>query len=238
MPVWHLVCQAAAGLESALMPKRCVFCGTECRREERLICCGCDADLPRIGHACTRCAQPASAPLPDGVNCGECQRRPPPYSRAIVPLAFEFPVDAAIRQLKFRRRLVYAPAFGEILCEAFSSLPGDIDALLPVPLHWRRHAIRGFNQAEEICRPLRTATGLPLLRNVVRVRPTPFQSGLSAKQRRHNLEAAFDVRGKLSATHVLIVDDVVTTGETCRQIARLLLDNGVERVSVLAIARA
>jgi ComF family protein len=115
---------------------------------------------------------------------------------------------------------------------------GDVDALLPVPLHWLRHGVRGFNQAAELCRPLHRSTGLPVIANVVRRRRTPYQSGLAARQRRHNLAGAFAVRGALRARHVLLVDDVITTGETCSQLARELLAGGVPKVSVLALARA
>jgi ComF family protein len=161
-----------------------------------------------------------------------------PFSAVVVPFAYAFPIDAAIRNFKFRRRLWYAPALAELLLPAFDTLPESIDALLPVPLHWLRHGVRGFNQATEICRTLRRQTGLPLLRNVCRHRATPFQSGSDAKARRLNLQKAFSTRGPLTARHVLIVDDVVTSGETCRQVARMLKDAGVDEVSVLAIARA
>ena len=161
-----------------------------------------------------------------------------PFDSAVVPLAFEFPVDAAIRRFKFQRKLHYAEAFGEILCGAAAKLPGDVDALLPVPLHWARHATRGFNQAAEICAPLQRATGLPVIRNVARLRRTSYQSGLGARERHRNLAGAFAVRGRVAADHVVLVDDVITTGETCSQLARELLASGVRRVSVLAIARA
>ncbi len=220
------------------MPKRCVFCGVDCEREERFVCVGCADDLPRIGHACPRCAQAVSSPLRPSVSCAECQIRPPPFVAARAPFSYEFPVDAAIKALKFRHKLFYVPAFGALLENAFTELPTDIDALLPVPLHWRRHAVRGFNQARELCKALRKATGLPILDAVVRSRPTPYQSGLDAKQRRRNLRWVFDVRATIHATHVLIVDDVITTGETCRELARVLLRAGVAKVSVLAIARA
>jgi ComF family protein len=151
---------------------------------------------------------------------------------------YEFPVDAAIKAMKFRRRLYYVPAFGDLLVQAIRKVPNDIDALLPVPLHWRRQAIRGFNQASELANVVRRKTGLPVLRNVVRHRATPYQSGLAAVHRQRNLRAAFVVRGAIPARHVLIVDDVVTTGETCRQLAVTLKDAGAHRVSVLALARA
>jgi ComF family protein len=121
---------------------------------------------------------------------------------------------------------------------SLDELPEHIDALLPMPLHWRRHAARGFNQAMEIARPLMAATGLPLVTSVARQRSTPYQSGLSASQRRRNLDAAFVAKGAVTYRHVLIVDDVITTGETCRQLALVLLEAGAERVSALAIARA
>ena len=155
----------------------------------------------------------------------------------VAPLAYEFPVDAALKALKYKRRLFYAPAFGDALCDAMRFVPGDVDALLPVPLHWRRQAYRGFNQALEISTALRRRHGLPLASGVVRRLATKSQSGLSVAERRRNLRHAFSVRRRLSARHVLIVDDVVTTGATTRQLARTLLANGAEKVSVLAVAR-
>jgi ComF family protein len=151
---------------------------------------------------------------------------------------YSFPVDAAIKALKFRRKMFYAPAFSSLLEASLLRFPGEIDALLPVPLHWRRQAWRGYNQAAELCRHLQRNRGEQLVSNVFRRRSTPYQSGLDARKRRRNLRSAFVVRGEIKARHVLIVDDVITTGETCRQLAKVLLNSGAEKVSVLAIARA
>jgi ComF family protein len=161
----------------------------------------------------------------------------PPLTAITTPLDYAFPVDAAIKAMKFQRRLFYAPAFAHLLVGCFDTVPDDVDALLPMPLHWRRHAVRGFNQAAEINRPIGKATGLPIVSNVYRTRNTPYQSGLTANQRRRNLQAAFAARGDMSFKHVLIVDDVITTGETCRQLANVLIAAGAEKVSALAIAR-
>ena len=238
LPSWQLACRSARALEFAVMPRCCVFCGIKRRHDESSICPGCDKDLPWIREQCPGCARPLATTPGPGVVCAECQDRPPPFTAAIAPLAFEFPVDAAIRLFKFHRRLQYADAFGELLCRSLADLPGDVDALLPVPLHWLRHGVRGFNQAAEICRPLQKSTGLPLVRKVSRRRPTPYQSGLGARARRRNLDGAFEVRGDIDAAHVLLVDDVITTGETCAQLARQLLAHGAQNVSVLAVARA
>jgi ComF family protein len=238
VPVWQTAGRAAREIEFAVMPRRCAFCGVSRRREESAICAGCAADLPWISVQCPGCARPLAATPADRVLCVACQDRPLPFDVAAAPLAYEFPVDAAIRLFKFHRKLHYANAFGELLCEAAADLPADIDALLPVPLHWLRHGVRGFNQAAEICLPLQKTSGLPLVRNVSRIRQTGYQSGLRARERRRNLAGAFAVRGAIGARHVLLIDDVITTGETCSQLARELLSKGVSKVSVLALARA
>ena len=220
------------------MPRRCVFCGVVCQAWERFVCIACDRDLPRAKRRCPRCARTLPASTPTNLLCGDCQVRPPPFVATVAPLIYDYPVDEAIKALKFRRRLYYVPAFADFLISEIDRLPADIDALLPVPLHWRRQAIRGFNQAAELCRPVHEASGLPVLSNVHRIRATCPQSGLDAMERRQNLKQAFAVRGSIDARHVLIVDDVVTTEETCRQLTRTLLANDVEKVSVLAVARA
>jgi ComF family protein len=225
-------------VERAVLPAACVFCGAKRALRQKAICDDCYVELPWIDNACARCANPVATRLPDGVYCAACQLNPPPFIAAIAPLTYTFPVDAAIKAMKFRRKLFYVPAFAHILTNAAQQMPADIDGVLPVPLHWRRHAMRGFNQAAEMSKRLQRDAHLQLVRNVIRRRATSYQSGLAAAHRRRNLEAAFLVRGTLDARHVLIVDDVITTGETCRQLAQVLLDAGVNKVSVLAVARA
>ena len=220
------------------MPRRCVFCGVFANANERYICGSCNKDLPWIVNSCEFCAMSVPAPLPRGVPCASCQIEPAVFTASVAPLHYSFPLDSAIKALKFHRKLYYQPAFGDILLNSFARLPADIDAVLPVPLHRWRRIRRGFNQAEEIAGPLLSRMALPRLRNVERVISTPYQSGLAAAERRRNLRSAFRVRGRVAAKHVLIVDDVITTGETCRQLARVLLENGVEKVSALALARA
>ena len=236
---WHeYALGALRRLDESIILPRCVFCGTRARRDEQSICQGCLSDLPWVANACALCAAPVGAALPHGVHCAGCQRRPPQFQATIAPLLYEFPVDAGLKALKFGRSLHYAPAFAELLLLQWPRFSSDIDALLPVPLHWRRQAFRGFNQATELSRPLAKHVGLPVIGGVSRARATAFQSGLSAPQRQRNLKNAFAVKKVLRSRHVLIVDDVVTTGETTRQLARALIERGVEKVSVLAVARA
>ena len=226
------------GIDDLIMPRRCVFCGVRTGVAEESVCSSCRSDLPWIENSCRTCAEPLQVELPNGVSCAACQKRPPPLIRCVAPLEYSFPIDIAIKSLKFNRKLFYAPALSELLCSCSSSLPRDIDAILPVPLHWRRKAARGFNQAMELGRPLARHLGLPLVHGVYRQYATPFQSGLTASERSRNLRRAFASKRVISRKHVLIVDDVITTGATTRQLANVLLASGVEKVSAVAVARA
>jgi len=201
-----------------LAPLSCSFCGTLSENGEESICAPCYEDLPWN--------EAPISPEPGRLQC------------SIAMLHYEFPADAAIKALKFNRKLFYAPALAEILCAALPLLPEDIDAVVPVPLHWRRKAIRGFNQADEIAKPIAKQLGVPVLGGVYRQKSTPFQSGLAAAERVRNLRQVFRAKTRLSAAHVLIVDDVVTTGATAMSLAGTLLASGVSRVSSLAVARA
>ena len=187
---------------------------------------------------CERCGQPVISVLPANVSCAACQRRSPVYEKARSPLHYSFPVDAALKALKFHRQLVYAPAFASLLLPVLKAEFPDCDALVPVPLYRWRHIKRGFNQAFEICRELVNQAGLPVIGNAYRTRSTKTQSGLTSAMRRKNLRGAFAVRGKLWARYPLVVDDVITTGATCEQLAVALLEAGADKVGVLTVARS
>lgn len=221
-------------------PGYCAFCGTPVA--DGHFCTPCFANLPRVRDACPRCATALPAPFTPGVPCAECRLRPPPFSAARAALHYAFPVDAALKALKFRRQLHYVPAFVAVLELVLESMPEHafpaVDAIVPVPLYRWRHATRGFNQAYELAKPLARTLSLPLVGGARRIRRTRPQAGLSAAARRRNLRNAFAVSGRLDCRHPLILDDVMTTGETCRQLARALLSAGADEVSVLTVARA
>ncbi len=221
-----------------LTPCRCVFCGEICTQAEHFCCAPCRDDLPWLGPHCTSCARSLPLAASRSASCGECLLRPPPFTEAAALFTYAFPVDAAIRALKFQRRLDYAAAFAGLLAARLRSLSAEIDAVMPVPLNWRRQLRRGYNQATELAAPMARQVGLPLVNTVERVRFTPYQTGLSARQRRRNLVGAFRTRGRIRARHVVLIDDVMTTGATCRQLALTVLGAGAERVSVLVLARA
>lgn len=213
----------------------CLLCGAACAWDEGL-CPPCQADCPRCGPACRRCGDP----LPRTAVCGACLLDPPAFDFLVAPFRYRYPLDALIRGLKYRDRLAYVRFLGGALAEEVRARRLQLpECLLPVPLHWRRCIARGFNQSLEIAKVVGTRLAIPVDRGIVRrVRATPAQAGLPAKQRRRNLRGAFLVLQDPPWKRVAIVDDVVTTGATARAISRVLRRAGIEEVQVWAIARA
>ena len=112
------------------------------------------------------------------------------------------------------------------------------EAIIPVPLALRRYRQRGYNQASELALPIRRVTGVAVRSDIaIRQRETSEQAGLDRKARRRNLTGAFAAVAPLHARHVAILDDVVTTGSTVRELAEVLRRAGVEQIEVWAIAR-
>ena len=174
--------------------------------------------------------------------CGRCAVRPPGFHRMVAPLAYEYPVARLLLGLKFGRRIHLARALGQAIAEDVRSqvergvleMP---EALTPVPLHPRRQAKRGFNQAEEIARLIAREIGVPMLPDICRrVRHTRMQSRLGDEERRVNVAGAFACSG--APLRPAIVDDVVTTGATADAMAAALIAAGAEHVQVWAAARA
>jgi ComF family protein len=223
-------------IQDLIFPPLCAFCSTPCLLKP--CCARCNALLPWNRFACSRCATPLSSPPSGDDDCAACRRQQPAFTSAIAPLKYEFPVDTAIKSMKFRRNLYYLPVFRDLLLLALQTESHDADGLVAVPLHRWRQACRGFNQALELAEAISRRSGMPIAKNVTRVRSTQTQSGLGADERKRNLRNAFIVNGPLRIRRPIIIDDVMTTGETCNQLAETLLSAGAERVHVLVIARA
>ncbi|MDR7193921.1 ComF family protein [Luteimonas terrae] len=216
------------------LPGRCLVC-REPGAAGRDLCLPCTAALPWMPHACARCAQPL--PTNDPL-CGACLRRPPPLDAVIAAFDYGFPVDRLLPRFKFHRDLAAGALLGDCLAHATSTATRP-DALIPVPLHIARLRERGYDQALELARILARRHALPLRDDLLhRVRATAPQSRLDAKARRRNLRHAFAVHGLTSPTaHVVLVDDVMTTGATLHAAAHALRRAGVARVDAWVCAR-
>jgi len=124
---------------------------------------------------------------------------------------------------------------GNLLARAMP-LDESFDAIVPVPLYWRRRLVRGFNQADLLSRGLAKRTGIPVLRALRRVHRTATQAGLSNSARRRNVSGAFEARS-VAGLRILLIDDVMTTGSTGASCAMALKRAGARRVALLTIAR-
>ncbi|MGY3926951.1 ComF family protein [Aeromonas simiae] len=210
-----------------------------CRQssEEALLCSYCRMALRQEGRHCHGCAAPLPELVPlDRLLCGRCQRRPPPWQRLQVIGDYRAPWPVLVSRFKYSRQWQLAPVLAQLLSDHLD-LGDPPEVLIPVPMHWWRRLQRGFNQAEELAREVGRCTGIPVDGSLLRrIRHTPQQSRLSAGTRRRNLRGAFAVRSH-HYQHVALLDDVVTTGATAGQLARLLLNSGVARVEVWALCR-
>lgn len=205
----------------------------------RDLCAGCAVELPYNRHACARCALPFATPLTAETLCGACQRRPPPFERAIAVLRYEAPIPTLMGGVKFHGRLNHARLLGQLLADAVQDhAPSVPQVLIPVPLHPARLASRGYNQSLEMARVVARALDLPVdFRCCRRVLHTPPQTGLDEPARRRNIRGAFAAQIPLPWRRVVILDDVVTTGSTVSELALVLRRAGAESVEVWAVAR-
>lgn len=232
-----MVYQWLKNIQNFVLPPSCLLCGARGLAPLDL-CAACCAELPRNLHACAGCAEPLPPSAPPGSLCGRCQRKPPVFARAFAPYLYAWPLDGLIQQLKFGHQLAAARSLGSLLAERLQQRGGPWpELLLPVPLHPRRLAERGYNQATELARPLARHLGLPLRELAARARATARQSDLPYRERRRNVAGAFILRESITARHVAIVDDVLTTGHTASALTNALHLAGVETVEVWALAR-
>jgi ComF family protein len=229
-------------LQRTVLPLHCLLCGDD-GEHGRDLCSACLADLTRNQPCCPRCALPLQAPAP---ACGECLRRPPPFDAAFAPFVYAHPLDLLMTRLKFGRSLAAGRVLSALWNESIASFSAALpQVFVPVPLHRSRLRERGYNQALELVRPLAATRRIPVAESLLRrTRATPAQANLDAATRRRNLRGAFEFHASAlggiapAGVHVALVDDVMTTGTTLRECARVLRRAGIGRIDAWALARA
>ncbi len=225
--------QSALGrIAKHFLPGSCMLCAAD--TTSTLLCSACIADLPRPPAVhCPQCGIETSL----GERCGACLKNPPAFSRTIASFRYEFPVDRLIQALKYGHQLPLAAWFGEFLsCQIVAE---EHDLLLPLPLHPSRLQTRGFNQSVEIARAIHQRLEIPLnTSSLIRTRATPPQAALPLKERAKNVRGAFECVSDLSGKRILLVDDVMTTGSTLRECARILELHGAAQITLAVTARA
>ena len=241
--MWQKFCNSLKASVDLFLPPACLLCGQRLDNSAKGpdFCETCMAGVTPLGPAhCCLCAQPFANATSSHL-CGSCLKRPPGFTRVHVAGRYHGSIKDAVHRLKHCNQLVLAKPLGLILGEVVADAAHAcrFDTIVPVPLHRQRLRARGYNQAVEIARPLSRQLGLPIEAGLLqRSRRSPPQQGLAADQRRRNLRQAFILAGPVAGARVLLVDDIMTTGETVRECCRILSQGGAEDIQVAVVGRA
>lgn len=231
MPTGLLERLAGLALD-ALFPPRCAVCGGG----GALLCRRCqEAMLPAAPPRCDGCWLPREG---EG-RCRRCRQAPPAFVAARAPFVYQGAAREAVHALKFGGLSAIAPLMARPMASLLEEWAPPVDAIVPVPLPGLRERLRGFNQAALLAREVGRRAGLPVLKGALRRRWTPPQTEATGETaRRANVRDAFHASDRrLAGRHLLLVDDVLTTGATLDAAARALLATGAEAVWAMTFAR-
>lgn len=218
-------------LNSALS-SHCALC---LKRSELPLCKACHAALPaNTDHTCQCCDLPL---LTNAHVCPGCMTKSPAFDRVITGLKYEFPVADLIMQLKNQHAYHWLDILVEPLLKRIAEKGVSPDMISPVPLHWSRRLSRGYNQSALIARNLSYELDIPYIETIKKTTKTVPQQKLNKVQRLGNLKRCFECVADVHNQHIVLVDDVVTTGATAQTLATLLKKQGARRVEIWALAR-
>lgn len=233
-----------------VFPAECSYCHEFLGdRRAAIFCEVCWDSIPLLPQpGCAQCGKPFLAPASirplSRFRCGACRKHVPSFDRAITPAHYEGVMKDAIHQFKFAQKTSLAKPLAQLMIR---HLPADIhpeqfQAVLPVPLYKTRQRQRGYNQSALLAAQLARQYHIPLMRtNLIRIRSTHAQALLKGrKARQENVKNAFSVRipEQVRGKRVIVVDDVMTTGATLNECAKVLKRAGASYVCVMTLSRA
>ncbi len=168
--------------------------------------------------------------------CGSCLTLPPPFSFTYYVSSYQAPIDKWVMELKFGKNVLMSRLFAELMSPLVKNAQEPM-ILVPVPLHKSRLRKRGYNQAYEIAKEIAKLSKLKLDTSLKRIKKTEMQAQLKFKERTKNVKGAFQLKQPLSSKHIILVDDVMTTGNTLKECAKTLVKAGAQEVQILVFAR-
>jgi ComF family protein len=234
--------RAREALTSLLFPPHCAACGADTDSGAHL-CAGCAGVAKKItAPFCQRCSEPFAGAIDGAFTCGNCADRTLHFDCAVARYLSRGVVRDFVHRFKYDRHFHLRHPLTDWLAEALDDdriRAKPIDALVPVPLHSVGYREREFNQADVLAALLAARTGTPLLRALERIRYTTTQTRLDRHERMENLRNAFRVRHTRAVqnSHLVLVDDIFTTGSTVDECARVLRAAGAASVRVVTVAR-
>ncbi|MDQ7091614.1 MAG: ComF family protein [Methylococcales bacterium] len=214
----------------------CILCDDD-GIEGKDICKFCFQQLLRNKQSCYQCGYPLKSKRLSPL-CGTCLSNPPDFNTTHAPFIYQGAIGYLITQLKFNQTYKNARLLGQIFADSLTktSLP---QCIIPVPLHKKRYRQRGFNQSLEIAKTVGKQLHIPIESKLcIRHRNTPHQIGLPKHKRHENVKNAFSLVKQINYTHIAILDDVMTTGSTLREITRIFKKAGVSTIELWVCARA
>ena len=223
-------------IATMIYPWLCSVCGG--RGDKSGICVACKSHLPWCqGILCSVCGLPLSGHRDANLVCGECQKSPPDFDHLNAVLWYQSPIDKLITDYKYFSHWENAHTLVELVKSSFVA-NAQSGLIIPVPSHPVRIRQRGFNAVYELIKQLKSQVKFDYdLQSVCRRHNTEIQTGKLKGQRRKNVKGAFKIIKPILSEHVILFDEVVTTGATVNELSRCLKKSGVKQVSVWAIAR-
>lgn len=248
--LWTWAKQALTALVDTVLPARCVECGDVVEGAAGF-CAPCWSKLDfLVGPACARCDLPLPTVQGEGAECGACLADPPPYNRVVAALAYGPEARTMVMRFKYGRRVALGRMMARMMLVPLRPLVdhsresfGQPPLLVPVPLHRWRLWWRGFNQAGVLAEHLSRALDVPMrVDGLVRTRATGSMRGQGRAARARAVRSAFAVSprhaAEVAGRHVILIDDVFTTGATAAACTRTLLRAGAAQVSIATLARS
>ena len=234
--------RAADAFLSLIYPPHCAVCGCD-TMAGRHLCGPCLKKTAKIeAPFCRQCSQPFDGAIDGAFTCSNCEERRFHFDCAVSCYRSAGLVRELVHRFKYDRCLYHRQPRSEWLAETLDDAritAHRFDYLVPVPLHSARMRHREFNQADVLAQLLAERHGERVLHALKRVRYTTTQTRLDREERRQNLRNAFRVRHsrRVSGSHLILVDDVFTTGSTVDECARVLKESGAASVRVVTVAR-